>query len=93
MSLILGAPLTSINSLVGPINSVTSHIEEVPNLVQHAAGAAYVDGRAIVQVAQGSLDIAQIVSPRAVGGDAGIGQGLCKYETSAISSRLSWGPG
>jgi hypothetical protein len=71
--LILGAPLTSVNSLVGAINGVTGHIEEVPNLVQNAAGAADVDGRTAVQVAQCSLDIAQRVGLRAVGGDAGIG--------------------
>lgn len=74
-----GEPLTSINSLVLAINSIASHIEEVPNLVQRAAGAAEVDGRAVMQAGQSSLDLTQSVGLGAIGGDASSGEGLGKY--------------
>lgn len=69
---------TSINSLVLAINSITSNIEEVPNLIQRAAGAAEVDRRAVVQAGQGSLDFTQSVGLGATGGDASSSECLDK---------------
>jgi hypothetical protein len=71
-----GESLTSIDSLVLAVNSIASHIKEVPNLVQRAARAAKVDRCAVVQAGQGSLNLARGVGLRAIGGDASIGEGL-----------------
>lgn len=75
-----GEQLTSINSLVLAINSIACHIEEVPNLVQRAAGAAEVDRRTTVQAGQGSLDFAQGVGLGAIGSDTSSSEGLDQYQ-------------
>ena len=72
----MGSGLTGVGSLVLSINSITANIEEIPDLVQLATVTAKVNLRAIVQLAQGRLDLAQAVSLRLIGSDTSSGECL-----------------
>jgi hypothetical protein len=67
--------LTRIDSLVFSSNGIALDIEEIPGLVQLAAGTADIDLGA-VQLAQSSLNLAQSVGLGVIRGDASIGKSL-----------------
>lgn len=70
--------LTGVNSLILSGDSVAGNVEEVPHLVQLTTGATKVDRSTIVQVAQGSLNVAESVRLASTGADASIGERLGK---------------